>query len=293
MADIKIQLNALEGSLWFSNNTENLSESDIAEIRSFVGDYWWTDNDQITMFTMDMDGEYSCERRKKVWSYRNGTYTYTNYKFISPTKEEAKEFSELLLSKFNDLRIRRLQAQADKVSGVLAKEYNGILATFKSYRNRMLIDTDWSQLLDAPISDEDRELYKTFRQYLRDMPQDPAWMGNDVFQVDFPITPKDYLEKYPNREVEYLSVPEHFENHAAMQAKMKMTRVFGYLNLPLLQWDENASYEELKSQLDHYLKKIDGNLKFNINVIPESDEIPAPTAPSTNYTIDDINNAAS
>lgn len=298
MAEVKIQLNAVDGSLWYQNTIEKMSESELAEIRSVAGDYWWTENDEISMLTVYMDGSYLCERRKRVWSYRNGSYTFTHYKFTHPSKEEVLKFSEVLLEKFSELRIRKLKEQSDKVAGVLAEQYNGVVASLKGFRNRMLIDTDWTQLLDAPISEEDRELYKTFRKYLRDMPADPAWMGNDVFQIDFPITPKVYLEKCPNRDVEYLSVPEHFENQAAMQLKFKMTRIFSFLKLPTLTYGkeefENATYEELKEKLDSYLKKIDGNLEFNIQFKQfDNEDIPLPTGPSSDYTIDDINEAAS
>jgi len=50
----------------------------------------------------------------------------------------------------------------------------------------------------------------------------------------------------------------------------------------------------LKEKLDSYLKKIDGNLEFNIQFKQfDNEDIPLPTGPSSDYTIDDINEAAS
>lgn len=297
MSSPKIQLNALDGSLWYKNRVEKLNEEELTAVKEAAGEFWWTDNDQITLLTINFDGSYVCERRKRVWSYRNGTYTYTNYKFVEPTEQQVLALSDILLAKFEKLRIERLKTEADKLSGILATEYNGLISNFKSMRNRMLIDTDWSQLADAPLSDEDKALYRAFRQYLRDMPEDPAWLSNDVFQVDFPITPKVYLQRYPNRDVEYLSVPEHFENQAALRAKYNLARVYRHLGLPGLhisdeEW-ETAGYQVLSENLNKYLHKINRDLEFSINfkIIEEDrpDTYGEVTGHSTQVTIDELN----
>ena len=297
MSSPKIQLNALDGSLWYKNRVEKLNEEELTAVKEAAGEFWWTDNDQITLLTINFDGSYVCERRKRVWSYRSGTHTYTNYKFVEPTEQQVLALSDILLNKFEELRITRLQAETDKISGVLAAEYNGLINNFKSVRNRMLIDTDWSQLADAPLSDEDKALYRTYRQYLRDMPEDPAWLSNDVFQVDFPITPKIYLQRYPNRDAEYLSVPEHFENQAGLRAKYNIARVYTYLGLPGLhisdeEW-QNAGFNELAEKLNKYLHRINKDLEFSINfkTIEEGrpDTYGEVTGQPTRITIDELN----
>ena len=297
MSSPKIQLNALDGSLWYKNRVEKLTEEELAAVKESAGEFWWTDNDQITLLTVNFDGSYVCERRKRVWSYRNGTYTFTNYKFVEPSEAQVLELSNKLLKKFEDLRIGRLKAEADKLSGVLASEYNGLISNFKSMRNRMLIDTDWSQLADAPLSDDDKALYRAFRQYLRDMPEDPAWLSNDVFQIDFPITPKVYLQRDPNREVEYLSVPAHFENQASLRAKYNLARVYRHLGLPGLhisdeEW-ETAGYEVLTANLNKYLAKINQDLEFKIEFKTIEEDRPdnygEVTGHSTQVTIDELN----
>lgn len=42
--------------------------------------------------------------------------------------------------------------------------------TVKARRNKLLTETDWTQLLDSPLTDEQKEAYKTYRQALRDIP---------------------------------------------------------------------------------------------------------------------------
>lgn len=41
----------------------------------------------------------------------------------------------------------------------------------RARRDKLLADTDWTQVLDAPIDTETREAYRAYRQALRDIPE--------------------------------------------------------------------------------------------------------------------------
>ena len=41
----------------------------------------------------------------------------------------------------------------------------------RAQRKKLLAETDWTQVLDAPIDTETREAYRTYRQALRDVPE--------------------------------------------------------------------------------------------------------------------------
>lgn len=41
----------------------------------------------------------------------------------------------------------------------------------RAKRDKLLADTDWTQVLDAPIDTETREAYRAYRQALRDIPE--------------------------------------------------------------------------------------------------------------------------
>ena len=49
------------------------------------------------------------------------------------------------------------------------------LNAVRALRNARLFDCDWTQLPDAPLSDAQRERWRTYRQALRDMMDDFAW----------------------------------------------------------------------------------------------------------------------
>lgn len=46
-------------------------------------------------------------------------------------------------------------------------------ANMRAQRNRLLNASDWTQTLDAPLTDEQRAAWATYRQALRDAPA--AW----------------------------------------------------------------------------------------------------------------------
>ena len=47
----------------------------------------------------------------------------------------------------------------------------GIAAQARAQRDKLLLDTDWTQTLDAPIDSDTRAAYRAYRQALRDIPE--------------------------------------------------------------------------------------------------------------------------
>lgn len=56
------------------------------------------------------------------------------------------------------------------------------LERMRLHRNRLLAESDWTQVADAPV---DREAWATYRQTLRDFPA--TWTAGP--EADFPDTP--------------------------------------------------------------------------------------------------------
>lgn len=55
-------------------------------------------------------------------------------------------------------------------------------------RNSLLKSTDWTQLVDSPLSDSDKTTWATYRQALRDLPENNANI-TDISNVEFPDMP--------------------------------------------------------------------------------------------------------
>lgn len=67
-------------------------------------------------------------------------------------------------------------------SNELAEKLNEISQDIRDNRNRMLIESDWTQLPDSPV---DKIIWATYRQSLRDIPQQSTFPT----QVDWPTKP--------------------------------------------------------------------------------------------------------
>ena len=53
-------------------------------------------------------------------------------------------------------------------------------------RDRLLAETDWTQVLDAPISSESREAFRVYRQALRDVPEQAGFPE----AIEWPVMPE-------------------------------------------------------------------------------------------------------
>lgn len=49
--------------------------------------------------------------------------------------------------------------------------------SIRAGRDRLLAGCDWTQLADAPLSEDEREAWCAYRQELRDVPQQPGFPG--------------------------------------------------------------------------------------------------------------------
>jgi hypothetical protein len=73
------------------------------------------------------------------------------------------------------------QAIPDSVNMITEEEYNEAIAEFEVFdgwvkvrkqRNQLLKDSDYIMVLDAPIDETQKQEWTTYRQVLRDIPQD-------------------------------------------------------------------------------------------------------------------------
>lgn len=67
----------------------------------------------------------------------------------------------------------------------------GQAALIRQQRNAALAETDWTQLPDAPFSEEEQAAIRNYRQSLRDIPQQAGFPGEYVF----PAVPQALMQK--------------------------------------------------------------------------------------------------
>jgi len=57
----------------------------------------------------------------------------------------------------------------------------------RTTRDKLLADTDWTQMNDSPLSNEDKTAWATYRQELRDLTDLDAWPN--LADDDWPVSP--------------------------------------------------------------------------------------------------------
>jgi len=73
------------------------------------------------------------------------------------------------------------------------EEARELAADIRAQRDKLLVKTDKTQMPDADVSDTCRELYREYRQLLRDIPEQPFF----PYSVEWPEEPP--IEKQPRR----------------------------------------------------------------------------------------------
>ena len=65
----------------------------------------------------------------------------------------------------------------------------GITAQARAQRDKLLLDTDWTQTLDAPIDEDTKAAYREYRQALRDIPEQEGF-PMDITWPELPVKVK-------------------------------------------------------------------------------------------------------
>lgn len=76
---------------------------------------------------------------------------------------------------------------SDKSSDEVTAYDSDVAETNRATRNTLLADSDWTQMNDSPLSNEDKTAWATYRQELRDITDLDAWPNLD--DADWPVKP--------------------------------------------------------------------------------------------------------
>ena len=136
---------------------------------------WDSDKDKLELFVQYKDGSTKMNKTKYQRNQKTGEYKWVSYQFdTSPFPTEVNDLYTRIVDKWIEYR----QGQENDLERALEASFSQstILNWTKVslIRNFLLMDSDWTQLGDAPISAEEKAKWVTYRQKLRDIPQDQA-----------------------------------------------------------------------------------------------------------------------
>ena len=89
----------------------------------------------------------------------------------------------------DNIERRRIKQEREQEEQERNRDYLEIL---KNIRNQLLMQSDWTQLPDVQLSEEQKESWRIYRQQLRDLPEnveDPKPLVLDMNHPDWPVAP--------------------------------------------------------------------------------------------------------
>tara|TARA_R100000278_G_scaffold15528_1_gene16019 strand:+ start:485 stop:1342 length:858 start_codon:yes stop_codon:yes gene_type:complete len=191
---------------------------------------WDSDKDKLELFVQYKDGSTKMNKTKYQRNQKTGEYKWVSYQFdTSPFPTEVNDLYNRIVDKWIEYR----QGQENDLERALEASFSQstILNWTKVslIRNFLLMDSDWTQLGDAPISAEEKAKWVTYRQKLRDIPQDQATIAAN--SVVFPMTPTKHVKLGDGKT--YLSDVSHFYTIPQSVYSKFSTRIVTYLSLAI------------------------------------------------------------
>ena len=191
---------------------------------------WDSDNDKLEVFVLYKDGTTRMNKTKYTRNQKTGVYKWISYQFdLSPFTTEITDLSNNLIDKWTEYR----QGQENDLERTLAAAFanTAILNWTKValIRNFLLMESDWTQLGDAPITTEQKAQWVKYRQKLRDIPAEQEKKNASL--VVFPITPSKHAVLADG--LNYLEDVSHYYTIPQSVYSKFSSRIVNYLALAI------------------------------------------------------------
>ena len=230
-SETSLYLNAFDKTIQYDGVMKTIDDdywaSDIVPI---LYPLWDSDKDKLELFVQYKDGTSKMNKTKYQRNQKDGTYKWVSYQFdLAPFPTEVNDLVTRVIDKWTEYR----RGQENDMERALASAFaqSTILNWTKVslMRNFLLMDSDWTQLGDAPISAEDKAKWVTYRQKLRDIPQEQKEIAAN--SVLFPITPAKHAKLGDGKT--YLDDVSHFYTIPQSVYSKFSTRIVTYLALAI------------------------------------------------------------
>ena len=200
------------------------------EIVPILYPLWDSDKDKLELFVQYKDGSSKMNKTKYQRNQKTGEYKWVSYQFdTSPFPAEVNDLYNRVIDKWTEYR----QGQENDLERALEASFSqsSILNWTKVslIRNFLLMDSDWTQLGDAPISADDKVKWQTYRQKLRDIPAEQKEIAAN--SVVFPMTPTKHVKLGDGKT--YLSDVSHFYTIPQSVYSKFSTRIVTYLSIAI------------------------------------------------------------
>ena len=230
-SETKLYLNAFDKSIQYEGVMKTIDDDYwTKEIVPILYPMWDSDKDKLELFVQYKDSTAKMNKTKYSRNQKTGAFKWVSYQFdLTPFTTEINDLSNRLIEKFTEYRI----GQENDLERALAAEFakTAIINWNKVIliRNFLLMDSDWTQLGDVQLTAEQKALWVTYRQKLRDIPADQK--SRPANSVIFPVTPPKHVVMADG--LDYLSDVTHFYTIPQSVYSKFSTRIVNYLALAI------------------------------------------------------------
>ena len=230
-SETSLYLNAFDKTIQYEGVMKTIDDdywtSDIVPI---LYPMWDSDNDKLEVFVQYKDNTVKMNKTKYQRNQKTGVYKWVSYQFdLSPFPTEVNDLSTRVIEKWTEYRVGQENDLERALAASFAKSTILNWTKVTLIRNFLLMDSDWTQLGDAPISADEKAKWTTYRQKLRDIPQDQK--DNAANAVVFPITPTKHAKLADS--FTYLEDVSHFYTIPQSVYSKFSTRIVNYLALAI------------------------------------------------------------
>ena len=228
-SETSLYLNAFDKTIQYDGVIKTIDDdywaSDIVPI---LYPLWDSDKDKLELFVQYKDGTSKMNKTKYQRNQKDGTYKWVSYQFdLSPFPDEIEDMYNRVVEKWTEYR----QGQENDLERALEAAFanTAILNWTKValIRNFLLMESDWTQLGDAPVTTEQKAQWVKYRQKLRDIPAEQEKKNASL--VVFPITPSKHAKLADG--LNYLEDVSHFYTIPQSVYSKFSTRIVNYLAL--------------------------------------------------------------
>jgi len=214
-------------------STTTFIEDDAWEekVMPLLTDIWHYENrDELEYIILYTDNTFLCQKRKLKYDFSSESSYWVTYEYKECNSSEVVELCDQLEAIVTIQKETELNSLLTEIRELDAMDfyYDAKWYKKKDEINKMLLFSDWRVLPDAPQKFEgERDMWIIWRQKLRDLlPSNPREVFESNFEmfkfvttVKYPIDPLVYLDKYPDREVEYLSTDDQYDKYDFVVSK--------------------------------------------------------------------------
>ena len=177
----------VERYISYNGHRLDFTEQEYNDFLSRIPELWNTDRDRLLYFVLFFDKTYLAQREKDVFNYGTRLTEEKLYNFDEISDIELNLFTSFLVDEYTKLKISRTENFYDEI---LSKVSDLSYMKFQiiDLRDKLLADSDYLMMPDYPLDEADRESWKAYRQQLRDITKQQAWIDNDYMNITLPAS---------------------------------------------------------------------------------------------------------